>query len=109
MMPPGSSEVIHQAAASGWITGLLAVLVIGGYVTLGAVMRRQGADLRDLQQFVRGELVNLILQCNVVQTELKDAIKAAPCGADWDSDKLRENIERVQQRQQQRDSEATDD
>lgn len=74
-------EQIVQTAAteSGWVAALLVLLVLSGFGVLGYIVRQLWIDHRELQRFVRSELVDLVAKNTTAYSRLGDLLHDRPC------------------------------
>lgn len=74
------NEVVKTAAAeSGWVAALLVLLVLSGFGVLGYIVRQLWIDHRELQRFVRSELVDLVSKNTTAYSRLGDLLDDRPC------------------------------
>ncbi len=84
-------EVVKTAATeSGWVAALLVLLVLSGFGVLGYIVRQLWIDHRELQRFVRSELVDLVSKNTTAYSRLGDLLDERPC--------LRDREERAAER-----------
>lgn len=70
---PGAEQAIETAAKTGdWVVVLFVVLVLGGFLAVGVVMRVMWTEIIRLRTFVEGSLVGLIQSSAARETSIEN-------------------------------------
>ena len=69
----------HAASESGWVAGMFAVLVAGGFGALGLIVRQLWSDHRELNGFVRTSLSDALSKNSRALNRVSGLLKVRPC------------------------------
>lgn len=84
-----ASEVVGRAVAeSGWIAGLLVLIVISSLALFGVFIKGDRFELREINKFVRSELPDVIDGNTVLISRFVSVLHGRPCLHDSDIDRL---------------------
>lgn len=71
---PGTDEAIRAAVNDGWVAVLFVCIVIGGFSTLGVIIRQMWIAQREATNFQQTTLVKLVSETNTALANFTNAI-----------------------------------
>ena len=71
---PGADEAIRAAVNDGWVAVLFVCIVIGGFSTLGVIIRQMWIVQREATTFQQTTLVKLVSETNTALANFTNAV-----------------------------------
>ena len=71
---PGAEDAIRAAVNDGWVAVLFVCIVIGGFSTLGVIIRQMWIAQREATVFQQTTLVKLVSETNIALANFTNAV-----------------------------------